>query len=1030
MIKTIADLQSIQKAYQEKLGTYKYLVLVCYGTGCLSANCKDVRNALAEEIEKHGLQKDIALIERGCMGTCAVGPVVYVLPDETYYTEMTDEKMRRVFKEHFLGGKPVEEYTFYDNIEKKRIISRKDISFFKNQVRIALRNCGLIDVNCIDSYIAKDGYFAIAKALENGDRRAVIQTIKDSGLRGRGGGGFPTGVKWEAGYNAREGQKYIICNADEGDPGAFMDRSVFEGDPHSVIEGMLLGGYAIGADKGVVYIRAEYPVAFHRLESALEMAKENGLLGDHILGSDFSFDIEIRIGAGAFVCGEETALMASVEGHRGEPRQKPPFPFQSGLYSCPTIINNVETFANVPAIMLHGADWFRQFGTPESPGTKVFAITGNIVNSGLVEIPMGMPLGNVIYNIGGGIPKDKKFKSAQTGGPSGGCITPENINTPLEYGSLIKLGSMIGSGGLIIMDEDTCMVDTARFYLDFIQEESCGKCVACRIGTKRMLEILEKITQGKGEPGDIEKLENLGHVIQQTAMCGLGQTAPNPVLSTIKYFREEYEEHIHQKHCRAGVCTDLLRSPCENNCPADIYIPGYMSLLATGNPMDAYRLMFRENPFSGICGRVCTHPCESRCRRGTVDEAINICELKRFATDYAYANGKPEDIDLAPIAKLNKKVAIIGAGPSGLTCAYYLARLGYQVEVFEAEKKPGGVMLYGIPEYRLPKKIVAHEISIIERAGVKIHLNTKIGKDIPFAELEEKFDAVYIAVGAQTTAKMRIEGEELEGVYHGLDFLKRTALKADIDFTGKKVAVIGGGNTAIDSARTAIRLGAAEVRILYRREIADMPADKIEIEDAEKEGVRITALVNPVSFIGENGKLTGIKLIEQGLGEFDSTGRRKAIAIEGSEYVEAFDVAIPAISQSPDTAFLSDTGVNTVKWGGVKADKLTQATTKDGVFAGGDAYRGPKDIVSAIHDAKQAVSAIDKYLGGKGELYKGAEVAITDYHLEGDIAEHERYTPRHIEAENCKNSFCECNCGLDAENAGAEAQRCLRCDRR
>ena len=964
------------------------------------------------------------------MGTCAVGPVVYVLPDETYYTEMTPEKVREVVRKHFVGGQPVEEYTFYDTIKKKHMANINEVSFFKNQVRIALRNCGLIDVNCIDSYISKDGYLAIAQILAKGDREYVINEMKKSGLRGRGGGGFPTGVKWEAAYKQDNPQKYLICNADEGDPGAFMDRSVFEGDPHSVIEGMLIAGYAIGANHGVVYIRAEYPIAVKRLTAAIEMARENGLLGENIFGSGFNFDIEIRIGAGAFVCGEETALMSSVEGHRGEPRQKPPFPFQRGLFGKPTIINNVETFANVPPIMLNGADWFRQYGTEASPGTKVFALTGKIVNTGLVEIPMGTPLAEVIYDIGGGIPNGKKFKSAQTGGPSGGCITTANINTPLEYDALLKIGTMIGSGGLIIMDEDSCMVDTARFYMDFIQEESCGKCTACRIGTKRMLELLQKITAGEGEMEDIDTLEELGTIVKDTAMCGLGQTAPNPILSTIRYFREEYEEHIKNKFCRAGVCSALYSSPCENTCPAGIQIPGYMSLLAVGNFADAYRIMMRDNPFSGICGRICTHPCERRCRRGTVDEAMNICELKRTATDWAYENNLPTAEDLAPIADLDKKVGIIGAGPSGLTCAYYLARLGYKVDVYESEKVAGGVMVYGIPEYRLPKAIVAHEIDIIKQAGVNIILNTKIGKDVSFSDLRAKYDALYIAVGAQVPSKMRVEGEDLEGVYGGLDFLKRVALVGDLDFTGLKVGVCGGGNTAIDSARTSLRLGAKEVKILYRRDVNDMPAAEEEIEDAVAEGVIINALSNPVKFVGENGKLKGAQIAKQALHEFDTSGRRKARPIEGSENFEEFDVIISAVSQGPDTGFLANSDVATENWQGVICDKDTQATSAEGIFAGGDVYRGPEDVVHAIHDAKQAAVAIDKYLGGEGVLYKGAEVEITDYHIEGDVQEHGRFLPKHIAADKAKDSFCECNLGMNRLDAQAEAMRCLRCDRR
>ena len=1028
MIRSIADLQSMKEAYLDKMGQYQYQCLVCFGTGCVSSKCEAIRDTLVEELEKLGLTDKVAVVETGCIGTCAVGPILYVLPDETYYTEMTPDKVRDIVQKHFAEGEPIQEYTFYDTIQKKHVSNIHDIAFFKDQVRIALRNCGLIDFKTVNSYVAKDGYLALARILEKGDRMAVIREMKESGLRGRGGAGFPTGVKWEAAYNQPGDEKYIICNADEGDPGAFMDRSVFEGDPHSVIEGMLIGGYAIGANHGVVYIRAEYPIAADRLADALIVAREQGLLGKDIMGSGFDFDIEIRIGAGAFVCGEETALMASVEGQRGEPRQKPPFPFQSGLFGKPTIINNVETLATVPAVMLNGADWFRQFGTEKSPGTKVFALSGNIVNTGLVEVPMGTPLSEVVYSIGGGIPNGKKFKAAQTGGPSGGCITAENINTPLDYESLAALGSIVGSGGLIVMDEDTCMVDTARFYLDFIQEESCGKCTACRVGTKRMLEILNRIVAGEGKPGDVETLEHLGAIIKDTAMCGLGQTAPNPVLSTIRYFREEYDEHIIEKKCRAGVCGDIVSSPCENTCPAGINIPGYMSLIATGDYMGAARIMLRDNPLSGICGRVCTHPCERRCRRGTVDEAMNICELKRFATDWAYNQGFPTDEDLKPIAKLDKRVAIIGAGPSGLTCGYYLARLGYQVDIYEAERRAGGVMTYGIPDYRLPLNILEREINHIERAGVNIILNTKIGDDISFRSVYENYDAVFIAIGAQKTLHMGIPGEEeLEGVYHGLDFLKRRFLQNDLDFTGKKVAVIGGGNTAIDSARTAVRLGAEKVSILYRRTREDMPADKVEIKDALEEGVEIRTLLNPVELIGENGQLKSIRIMKQNLGQFDSSGRRKAVS-SGESFVEDFDVVIPAISQTPDTKFAQ--GKMQLSGDRIVADKYTQATSLPGVFVGGDAHRGPEDIVNAVHEAKVAVMGIDKYLGGKGELYKGFEQEITDYHIEGDIIPHNRFLTRQLGVEEAVGSFRERNLGMHELDARAEASRCLRCDRR
>ncbi len=1026
MIKSIADLKNVKKTYREKMGKYKYQALVCFGTGCTSAGCKEVRDALVEEVEKRGLTKDVAIIERGCMGTCAVGPVVYILPDESYYTEMTPDKVREVVEKHFIGGNPIVEYTFYDSLQKKRVANINEVEFFRRQVRIALRNCGLIDVNSIASYIAKDGYIALARILERNDREEVIKVMKDSGLRGRGGAGFPTGVKWEAAYKQDDKEKYIICNADEGDPGAFMDRSVFEGDPHSVIEGMAIAGFAIGATHGVVYIRAEYPIAIRRLKDAMEMAREEGVLGKNIFNSGFDFDIEIRIGAGAFVCGEETALMSSVEGQRGEPRQKPPFPFQNGLFGHPTIINNVETLATVPAIMLNGSDWFRQFGTEKSPGTKVFALTGNIENTGLVEIPMGTPLSDVIYSIGGGIPNGKKFKAAQTGGPSGGCITADNINVPMDYESLAELGSIVGSGGLIIMDEDTCMVDTARFYMDFIQEESCGKCTACRVGTKRMLEILNRITEGKGQWGDIERLEKLGRIIKDSAMCGLGQTAANPVLSTIKYFRDEYVDHILLKKCVAGVCSELVSSPCENTCPAGINIPGYMSLIATSDYFGAARIMLRDNPFAGICGRVCTHPCERRCRRGTVDEAMAICELKRYATDVAYKYGYPKDEDYIPVAHLDKKVAVIGAGPTGLTCAYYLARKGYQVDVFEGEDRPGGVMAYGIPDYRLPAGILNHEIENIKKTGVKIHCGQKIGEK-RYAKLKEEYDSGRSSSGSQKVRKLGIPGEDLKGVYHGLDFLKREALKDDLDFTGKRVAVVGGGNTAIDSARTAIRLHAAEVQIIYRRMRDDMPADKDEIRDAIEEGVVLRTMVNPTRIIGWNGKVDQLEMAVLMPGDFDKSGRKFPVDT-GKRIIESFDVVIPAISQTPDLEFLNDSLDS--KAGRISADRYTQATSEPGVFVGGDASRGPKDIVNAVADGKLAAANIDLYLGGDGVLAKGFEQEISDNHIEGDIDPHGRFLSRQLTSRDAITGFMERNLGMHELDARAEASRCLRCDRR
>lgn len=558
---------------------YRSHVLVCGGTGCHSSGSDHIIEAFNEELEKNGLQNEVKVIRTGCFGLCEVGPVVIVYPEGAFYSRIKAEDVPEIVSEHLLKGRIVTKLLYHDVVhDDEAIKSLNEAQFYKKQHRIALHNCGVIDPENIDEYIAFNGYKALAKVLTEMTPEEVIETIKASGLRGRGGAGFPTGLKWEFTAKAEGDKKYVCCNADEGDPGAFMDRSILEGDPNAVLEAMTIAGYAVGADQGYIYVRAEYPIAVKRLSIAIDQAHEYGLLGKNIFGTDFSFDIELRLGAGAFVCGEETALMGSIEGKRGEPRPRPPFPAVKGVFGKPTLLNNVETYANITQIILNGPEWFRSIGTEKSKGTKVFALGGKINNTGLVEVPMGTTLREIIYDIGEGIPNGKKFKAAQTGGPSGGCIPVQHLDTPIDYDSLMQIGSMMGSGGLIVMDEDNCMVDIAKFFLQFTVDESCGKCPPCRIGTKRMLEILERITSGKGEEGDIEKLEALGESIKASALCGLGQTAPNPVLSTIKYFRDEYEAHIRDKKCPAGVCQALLQyvidpekckgcGLCAKNCP-------------------------------------------------------------------------------------------------------------------------------------------------------------------------------------------------------------------------------------------------------------------------------------------------------------------------------------------------------------------------------------------------------------------------------------------------------------------------------
>lgn len=1004
-------------------------VLVCAGAACVSSGCRGIRDAIVNEVVANGLQEEVKIIETGCVGSCDLGPLVLIYPEGVFYQKLKPEDAKDIVKEHLLKGRIVERLLYKEPILAEAIPSLKEIDFFKHQTKIVLRNCGVIDPQNIEEYIARDGYQALAKALASMTREEVIDEVVRSGLRGRGGGGFPTGLKWKFAYQSPGEIKYVVCNADEGDPGAFMDRSVLEGDPHSIIEAMAIAAYAIGAKQGYIYVRAEYPLAIERLTHAIKQAREYQFLGKNIFEKGFEFDLDIRIGAGAFVCGEETALMASIEGRRGEPRPRPPFPVVRGLFDAPTLINNVETFANIPAIILNGAGWYAQFGTEKSKGTKVFALAGAVNNTGLVEIPMGTPLGDIIFNIGGGIKGRKRFKAAQLGGPSGGCIPSEHLNIPVDYESVAEIGAIVGSGGLIVADEDTCMVDFARFFLDFVQSESCGKCPPCRIGTKRMLEIMLRITQGEGRLEDIDNLIELATRIKDSALCGLGQTAPNPVLSTLKYFRDEYLEHIVDKHCRAGVCSSLFDAPCENACPLDQNAWGYVTLISEGRFKDAIAVIKETNPFPGVLGRVCVKFCENKCRRAQIDEPVAICALKRFVADMDMESFPPYK---PPVARPNnKKVAIIGAGPAGLAAAYFLVCKGYSVTVFEALGLAGGMLAVGIPDYRLPKNVLNNELKIITDLGVEIRYNTALGRDITIDQLfTDGYGSVLLATGAHRGERLGIPGEDAPGVVDGVTYLRKVNLKEIVKTEGK-VVVIGGGNVAIDAARSAIRLGADEVSILYRREKEDMPASIEEVKEAEAEGIKIYTLVLPKMVVTKDGKVTGLECLRMVPGRFDKSGRRTPVKIDGSEFTVDADMVIAAIGQSIDPSCFNGDGPKITGRGTIDVDPKTLETSRRGVFAAGDNIRGPATVVEAVADGKRAALAIDKYLGGDGKLSKAYHDALLKMRVSYDETEYQKERPRldipELPASRRYRNFNEVVLGYQERQAVEEAKRCLHC---
>ncbi len=1043
----IEDLSSFNLAHEA--GLAKILpsvprVAVGMGTCGMGNGAEAAFHAFADAIESRGLS--VKLTPTGCFGNCAQEPIVNVwLPGKplVILRRVQARDATRILDELVAGRIPmdlalckVEEWDHITSSVKygtgyPELPHWHEVPFFHGQKRIVLRNCGLINPSDIEEYLAVGGYQALYKVLIDGNPERVIEQIKLAKLRGRGGAGFPTGQKWEILRNTVSDSKYLICNADEGDPGAYMNRNEIESDPQALIEGMIIGGFVTGASRGIIYVRAEYPLAVHRLQTAIEQARQVGLLGKNILGRGFRFDLQLVEGAGAFVCGEETALIQSLEGKAGRPRPRPPYPAQRGLFDKPTNINNVETWYNVAPIVLRGPAWFTEIGSPKSPGTKVFSLVGKVKRTGLVEMPLGTPLKTFVYDIGGGALNGKPVKSVQTGGPSGGCIPQEMFDTPVDYETLAQLGSIMGSGGMVVMDDDNCMVDVARYFVEFTHSESCGKCVPCRVGLDQALRILNRLTRGTATEADLTTLDELSRMMRDLSLCGLGQTAPNPVLTTLRHFLPEFHDHIRAHRCRAGVCEQLALSPCENSCPLHINIPRYLELLKADRLDQAFLSLVLDNPLPASTGRVCQHPCDNRCRRAGIDESVNMREVHRYIADTVYASAKyPALIQSVVARKLGpsgRRVAVVGAGPTGLTAAYYLSLLGHDVTVYDSNPEPGGMLRYALPQYRLPKSVLENELALISAVGVQFQCNTVVGKDIPLNDLGAQYDAVFLSIGTWKESWVYMQGTELKGVIPALTFLEEVA-KGQTVTLGKSVVVIGGGNAAIDSARTAKRLG-AKVTIVYRRDRRDMPAIAEEVEAAEQEGVEIAFYAAPHRIVGtEEGAVRAMEAVRTQPGEFDASGRRKPVMTAEILRFDC-DTVILAVGETVDLDFIKATGLKLkADSKGLEVDSYSLETSRTNFYAGGDLITGASNVSNAMGFGKRAAKHIDKRLMGVSrfqDLWPRFE-----YNNDAPLhpSERRRHHIRERDAELRVEDFEDATIGLAPVEAMEECGRCLRCD--
>ena len=1044
----ILDLASFSAAREEglaKLLPARPRIAVGMGT-CGSGNgAESVYHAFADAINNRGL--GISLVRTGCFGFCAAEPLVNILiPGKplVILQRVQPNDVAAILDDLNAGRVPAElalcRIEEWDHITGHikfgagfpEIPLWNEVPFFQGQKKIVLRNCGLIAPDDIEEYFAVGGYQALYKVLIDSNPDQVIEQIKAAKLRGRGGAGYQTGIKWEFMRKARAGKKYIICNADEGDPGAYMNRNEIESDPHALIEGMVIGAYVMGAEEGIVYVRAEYPLAVHRLSRAIEEAKECGILGDNILGRGFHFHLSMVEGAGAFVCGEETALIRSLEGKAGRPTPRPPYPAESGLFGCPTNINNVETWYNVAPIVLKGPAWFTEIGSPKSPGTKVFSLVGKIQSTGLVEMPLGTPLKTFVYDIGGGGVNGRTIKSVQTGGPSGGCIPHEMFDTAVDYESLSQIGSIMGSGGMVVMDEDNCMVDVARYFIEFTHSESCGKCVPCRVGLDKSLHYLNKLSHGQASQSDIAALDELARMIRDTSLCGLGQSAPNPVLTSLRHFRHEFDDHILAHRCRAGVCEDLALSPCENSCPLHMNIPRFLQLLKEDRLDEAFESIAIDNPLPASTGRVCQHPCDNRCRRAGTDESVNMREVHRFVADTIYNSDRYEALKTKIVSQRQpdsgKKIGVVGAGPTGIACAYYCALAGHDVTMYDSNPLPGGMLRYALPEYRLPKSVLDKELELVERMGVKFQGNTRVPQDLSLNELDALYDAVFLAIGTWKESWVYLPGTVLKGVYPALPLLEKVSKNEPVEL-GARVAVIGGGNAAIDSARTALRLG-AKVTIIYRRERKDMPAIPEETEAAEEEGAQIVFLATPHRIVGDGaGKVQAVEVVKTRLGEYDASGRRRPIPTHDILRFDC-DSIILAVGETVDADFARASGLKIKENALIEVDRYTLETSRSKFYAGGDLITGASNVSNAMGYGKKAARNIDERLMGMHRWELLFPMFEYDQTPPTHASESHRHHVTELPAAVRASTFEEATHGLSAVEAMEESCRCLRCDLR